>query len=207
MPGDTEVLELEDKLEEGNRLLGVDEQEELRYDRTPGLVEAEHAEHDEDLEVPAAAARTEFTEDPVRVYLREAGAARLLTREKEVVIAKRIERGQGRVLRVVSRSPLVWSDLLAAAEDLRGHRRSVRDLVQFDEEEITEKKLEKKTQQTLRVLDRIAEHHAVVQKLAAQLSRIPKSNTARRRVARSRFARQIVETSRLVRSLEFTSSE
>jgi RNA polymerase primary sigma factor len=201
------VLELEDKLEEGNRLLGVDEQEEMHYDREPGLVEAEHHEHDEDLEVPAAVARTEFTEDPVRVYLREAGAARLLTREKEVVIAKRIERGQGRVLKVVSRSPLVWNDLLSAAEELRSHRRSVRDLVQFDEEEITEKKLEKKTQQTLRVLDRIAEHRHEAQKLARQFSRVPKSNTARRRTARFRFARQVVETSRLVRSLEFTPSE
>jgi RNA polymerase primary sigma factor len=200
------VLELEDKLEEGNRLLGVEEQEDLHYNRESGLVEAENHE-DEELEAPIAAARTEFTEDPVRVYLREAGAARLLTREKEVAIAKRIERGQNQVLKVVSRAPLVWNELLAAAEDLREHRRSVRDLVQFDDEELTEKKLEKKTQQTLRQLDRIAEHRRAAQKLATRLARVPKSNTARRRAARYRLAHQVVETSVLVRSLEFTPAE
>ncbi len=201
------MLELEDKLEEGNRLLGVDEQEDLHYDREPGLVEADSVDAEDELEAPIAAARTEFTEDPVRVYLREAGAARLLTREKEVAIAKRIERGQLQVLRVVSRAPLVWNELLAAAEDLREHRRSVRDLVQFDEEELTEKKLEKKTQQTLRILERIAEHRQLVQQLASRLARVPKSSTSRRRVARYRLARQVVETSRLVRSLDFTPNE
>jgi len=43
--------------------------------------------------------------DPVRMYLREMGTVPLLTREGEVEIAKRIERGQLRVLKALSRSP------------------------------------------------------------------------------------------------------
>jgi len=201
------VLELEDKLEEGDRLLDVEEQEELRYGHAPELPEAESAEPDEELEVAAAAAKTEFTEDPVRVYLREAGAARLLTREKEVVIAKRIERGQRQVLQVVSRSPLVWNELVQVAEGLREHRRLIREVVQWDDDELNEKKLEKKTQQTLRLLDQIAEHRQAVTRSAMHLTRAGKANSARRRQARFRLGRQVVEISRLVRSLELTHSE
>lgn len=201
------MLELEDKLEEGNRLLDVEEQEDLRYGRAPELPDADGAEPDEELEIAAAAAKTEFTEDPVRVYLREAGAARLLTREKEVIIAKRIERGQRLVLKVVSRSPLVWNELLEMADGLREHRRSIRDVVQWDEDELNEKKLEKKTQQTLSVLEQIAEQRRVIKQSAARLARAKRSNLARRREARYRVARQVVEMSRLVRSLDLTHAE
>ncbi len=202
------MLELEDKLEPGTGLLGVEEQESLHhYDRESDLVEAENPEPDEDLEGPIAAARTEFTEDPVRVYLREAGAARLLTREKEVAIARRIERGQHQVFKVVSRSPLVWSELLAAAEDIKEHRRSVRDLVQFDEEELTEKKLERKTQQTLRVLEQVGKNSRQIHTLAARFARLPKSNAPQVLAARYRLARRTIHISKLVRSLDFTPAE
>ena len=201
------MLELEDKLEDGNRLLDVDEQDDLRYEQPPELTDAEGAEPDEELEMAAAAAKTEFTEDPVRVYLREAGAARLLTREKEVVIAKRIERGQRLVLKVISRSPLVWRELAAVAEDLRQNRRSIRDVVQWDEEELNEKKIEKKTLQTLRVLQEVAEQRHAVEQAAARLARTGKPNSLRRREARLQMARQVIAVSRLVRSLELTHSE
>jgi len=201
------VLELEDKLEAESRLLEVEEQEELRYEQSSELPETVGAEPDEELEVASAAAKTEFTEDPVRVYLREAGAARLLTREKEVVIAKRIECGQRQVLKVLSRSPLVWAELLVVAEALQGHRRAIRDVVQWDDDELNEKKLEKKTQQTLGVLGRIAEQQQAIGQAAAHLSREGKKNSARRREAQFQLARQVVEISRLVRSLELTHSE
>jgi RNA polymerase primary sigma factor len=199
------VLEIEEKLEEGSRLLGVDDQNHLPFQRARKL--PEHVEPAEELETPAAVARTEFTEDPVRVYLREAGAARLLTREKEVIIAKRIERGQQLVLKTVSRSPLVWKELLSVADDLREQRRSVRDFVHFDEEEITEKKIEKKTRETLKVLDQIAKERDKALRLWSRLARVPKRMAAKRLEARMRLGRQVVEIGKLVRSLDFTSAE
>ena len=48
----------------------------------------------------------EKTNDPVRMYLREMGTVPLLTREGEVAIAKRIERGQLLVLKTITRSPI-----------------------------------------------------------------------------------------------------
>ena len=79
------------------------------------------------------------------MYLREMGTVPLLTREGEVAIAKRIERGQLLVLKTISRSPIVLKELLAVGEDLRNGARSIKEIVQFDEEELTEEKIESKT--------------------------------------------------------------
>ena len=98
----------------------------------------------------------EKTNDPVRMYLREMGTVPLLTREGEVAIAKRIERGQLLVLKTITRSPIVVKELLTIAEDLRKGTRSIKEIVQFDDEELTEEKIENKTRQTLKVLDKIA---------------------------------------------------
>ena len=72
---------------------------------------------EEDIDLGAAA--LEKTNDPVRMYLREMGTVPLLTREGEVEIAKRIERGQNNVLKAISRSPIVIQELLTVAKDLR----------------------------------------------------------------------------------------
>ena len=48
-----------------------------------------------------------YTDDPVRVYLREMGAVPLLTREGEVDLARRMERGKFRMQKAISRSALV----------------------------------------------------------------------------------------------------
>ena len=66
------------------------------------------------------------SQDPVRIYLREMGSVPLLTREGEVVIAKRIEQGQLVVMKVVTRSPIVIKELIAVGDDLREGARSIK---------------------------------------------------------------------------------
>ncbi|HXY13675.1 MAG TPA: RNA polymerase sigma factor region1.1 domain-containing protein, partial [Terriglobales bacterium] len=63
------------------------------------------------------------SEDPVRIYLREMGSVALLTREGEVVIAKRMERGQLLVMKAITRSPIVIKELIAVGDDLRSGAR------------------------------------------------------------------------------------
>ena len=88
----------------------------------------------------------EKTNDPVRMYLREMGTVPLLTREGEVTIAKRIERGQLVVMKSITRSPIVIKELIAVGEDLRKGARSIKEIVLFDDEELTEEKIANKTQ-------------------------------------------------------------
>src|SRR5712671_7524893 len=101
----------------------------------------------------------EKTTDPVRIYLREMGAVPLLTREGEVDIAKRIERGHLQVLKALSRSPIVIRHVLTIGKDLRRGVRSIRDIVVFDEEEITEEILQNRVKDLTRRIDEVQKHY------------------------------------------------
>ncbi len=93
---------------------------------------------DEDVELDLSAGALEKTNDPVRLYLREMGVVPLLTREGEVSIAKRIERGQIKTQKAISRSPIAVNALLAIGDDLEAGNLSIRDIVTFsDQAELT----------------------------------------------------------------------
>src|SRR6476469_9983824 len=79
-----------------------------------------------------------YTDDPVRVYLREMGSVPLLTREGEVNLARKMERGKLRMQKAVSRSSIVQSSVLTFAEQIRKGLEDVDafvDLGQADAEE------------------------------------------------------------------------
>src|SRR5271163_2645569 len=129
----------------------------------------------EDGELDLTPGTLEKTNDPVRMYLREMGTVPLLTREGEVAIAKRIERGQLLVLKTITRAPLILKELLQVGEDLRNGSRSIKEIVQFDDEELTEEKIEAKTKETLKQIDKIAKLYLLAMKLAAKLDKMAKS--------------------------------
>jgi RNA polymerase primary sigma factor len=173
---------------------------------TPEAAEGKEGLPEEELDLTPGA--LEKTNDPVRMYLREMGTVPLLTREGEVAIAKRIERGQQLVLKVISRSPLVWKELLAVGEELREGRRSIKEVVQFDDEELTDERVEEKTRQTLRMIEKIERLYREVLQLVGRVERA-RHGQRKRALRRSqyRLARKRVELGRLVRSIEFNPAE
>ena len=132
----------------------------------------EEVEPGEDLGLDLAPGAVEQTDDPVRIYLREMGVVPLLTREGEVDIAKRIERGQRRVLKALSRSPIVIRQVLAMGEDLKRGVRSIKEIVVFDEEEITEKVLQNRVKDTTHRIDELQKHYKRASQLAVRLPTI-----------------------------------
>jgi RNA polymerase primary sigma factor len=160
-----------------------------------------------ELERDLSAGEAERTEDPVRLYLREMGSVPLLKREGEVVLAKRIERGHRLVLKTLSRSPLVIKELGRIAADLRQGVRSIREIVHFDHEDLTEGGIEKKARRILQTLDDIARLHATGLKQAAKLKGMPGSSKRESLRARRRLARTRIEISVLVRSIDFNPYE
>ena len=107
---------------------------------------------DEDIELDLSAGALEKTNDPVRLYLREMGVVPLLTREGEVSIAKRIERGQVKTQKAISRSPIAVNELIRIGENLEAGALNIRDIVTFsDQAELTgqEDKVEEYYQWTL----------------------------------------------------------
>ena len=57
-------------------------------------------------------ATVEKTNDPVRMYLREMGTVKLLDREGEVSIARRIENGEAKIYRALSTNRVVLEEIL-----------------------------------------------------------------------------------------------
>jgi RNA polymerase primary sigma factor len=146
--------------------------------------------------------------DPVRIYLREMGAVPLLTREGEVDIAKRIERGQLQVLKALSRSPIVIRQVLAIGNDLKRGVRSIRDVVVFDEEEVTDKILQKRVKDLTRGIDELQKHYKRAGQLAERLPTIPSQKKAYQyRRCRCRLSREIVQISLIIRKLGLTNCE
>jgi RNA polymerase primary sigma factor len=161
----------------------------------------------EESELDLTPGSLEKTNDPVRMYLREMGTVPLLTREGEVAIAKRIERGQLLVLKTISRSPLILKELLDVGEDLRRGSRSIKEIVVFDDEELTEEKIEAKTRETLRQIDKIGKLYLQSLKQEEKVEKTPRSN--KRGFLKVRFAlgRTRVEMSLMVREIEFNPFE
>jgi len=143
----------------------------------------------------------------MRIYLREMGTVPLLTREGEVAIAKRIERGQMLVLKTISRSPIVLKELLAIGEELRKDTRSIKEIVQFNDEELTDERIENKTKQTLKIIDKIKKLYRLALKRAAKLERTPKSKKRIYLRARMQLGRTRIKMSQLVRSIAFNTTE
>jgi RNA polymerase primary sigma factor len=161
----------------------------------------------EDGELDLTPGTLEKTNDPVRMYLREMGTVPLLTREGEVAIAKRIERGQLLVLKTITRAPLILKELLQVGEDVRNGSRSIKEIVQFDDEELTEEKIEQKTKETLKQIDKVAKLYLVAIKQAAKLDKIPRSKKRPYLRARYTLARTRVEMSNRFRELDFNPLE
>jgi RNA polymerase primary sigma factor len=175
----------------------------------PGDKEFE-AEEGEDVELDLTPGTLEKTNDPVRMYLREMGTVPLLTREGEVEIAKRIERGQMRVLKAISRSPIVIREIAALGEDLKRGVRNVKEVVIFDEEELTEEVVLARVKATVARTDAMVKHQKKIAQNEEKLAGITPGNKAKVKEARRLrwgIAREKVHVSRIVRELKYTAIE
>ena len=162
----------------------------------------------EDVELDLTPGALEKTNDPVRMYLREMGTVPLLTREGEVEIAKRIERGQLRVLKALSRSPIIIREIIAIGEDLERGVRSIKEVVIFDEEELTDEVLQNRLKEVTGRIQELGKHYKKAVQLAEKLKELSEKKRPRDyRRARWHLGREQVEISRLIRYLGFTNPE
>jgi RNA polymerase primary sigma factor len=183
-----EVIDAESAKYREDKLLDRPDADEVELDLTPGALDK--------------------TNDPVRMYLREMGTVPLLTREGEVEIAKRIERGKLTVIKSISRMPSVAKMIIQMGDQLRAGERTIRELVIFNDEEITDERIEARAREVLRQTDAVRKAWQNVEKCAEKLEKTPKGTTTRdkrkyRRV-RNAWLRERVVLSQLIRRIEFT---
>jgi len=197
-----------DDLEDLLTTIGTQGIDVLEGPKMPSLDREEAEELGEDVELDLTPGALEKTNDPVRMYLREMGTVPLLTREGEVEIAKRIERGQNRVLKALSRSPIVIRELLAMGEDLKKGVRSIKEVVTFDEEEITDEIVQARLNEFTGKIDDLAKAYKKAMQVQEKFTELSqKKNPKVYRRVRNQLARAVVGVSQAVRKLGFTNVE
>ena len=159
------------------------------------------AEESADEDIDLSPDQSRASDDPVRYYLREMASQPMLTREGEVTLARRIERGNRRISRTASRTNLVIDQIRAIGQMLRNNELSIRDVVDLsDQRELTEEGLEEIRERTLKLFQVISGSNTRLQKLYAEQ---PKSRKGHGRSIK--LARRRVELSRLILRIGLTN--
>lgn len=128
-----DIEDVLERLEGAN--ISVSDSDSALLEQAASLALDDNEELDEDdLDLDLSAGTLDKSNDPVRLYLREMGIVPLLTREGEVSIAQRIERGQIKTQKSISRSPIAVERLIKLGEDLVKGKASIRETVMFSEQ-------------------------------------------------------------------------
>jgi RNA polymerase primary sigma factor len=155
-----------------------------------------------DIELPAGVG--DKLNDPVRMYLREMGTVPLLTREGEVEIARRIERGQNTMLKSLSRAPLVVQQILVMGEEMSKDNVSARDIIQISDPILTDELVDQKRLEFIAGLEEISRFYRKMLQCRQKLQAIPRGMKPKQyRRQLWELGRLAVRTSRLVRAVRF----
>jgi RNA polymerase primary sigma factor len=153
-----------------------------------------------DLELPAGVG--EKVNDPVRMYLREMGAVPLLTRDGEVEIARRIERGQSLVLKSLSRAPLAILRLIELEKEMATGALSARDVLLVSDPIVTDELLEERRCDFSRLVEEISRNYKRILQSRQKLLAIPRGiKPKQHRRQLWEIGRLVVKTSRLMRTV------
>jgi len=146
------------------------------------------------------------TNDPVRMYLREMGSVPLLTREGEIELAKRIERGQAAVRKAISRSALVIREILAMPDLLVEDPSVIRDVLVMPDLVVADESLPERVEELLAIIAEIDKNYRKAQQFRQKLQAISRGMKPKmHRTLRWGLARTMVVISRLIRGIQFTS--
>jgi RNA polymerase primary sigma factor len=210
-PDDLEdVLE---RLEGANIPVAENDAALLERASTMALDEEEpEAADEEDLDLDLSAGALDKSNDPVRLYLREMGVVPLLTREGEVAIAKRIERGQIKTHKAIGRSPIAIERLLRLGEELEEGMVTIRETVAFSEQaeiSLEEDKAEEYMRWTLEGIGNIRQSYQSLLKTWAALKKEQVASKEKKRSKkllrlRRQTARQRLEIAHEIKNLNLT---
>jgi RNA polymerase primary sigma factor len=172
---DIDIIDADAEAGEDNEFAAVPEKRQRKGELVPPL------EH-------------ERTNDPVRMYLREMGTVPLLTREGEVTIAKRIEEGELKVLRALSRSRFGLGEILDIPERLKTHPKTVEEMFEISEEAVgakggnlpREELIKRKVAQAMKRVTKIKKIAADIETALARIERLKEGTKAHNEALKAR---------------------
>ncbi|HEY2842501.1 MAG TPA: sigma-70 family RNA polymerase sigma factor [Bryobacteraceae bacterium] len=159
----------------------------------------------EDSDEGATPAESIYTDDPVRVYLREMGTVSLLSRQGEVDLARRMERGRLRVRKVLSRCPAVQTLAMAAYEDVRRGDRNIDDLIESGVSDEAVKT--RKRSDAMRRFSKAAKLHRELLEVEEKLAAAPLRHVKVRGELSSRAVRARVRVAQAIREVPFSPAQ
>ncbi len=133
----------------------------------------------------AAAGIVDKTNDPVRMYLREMGTVKLLDREGEVEIAKRIEDGEQKVFQALAHHKRILEEILKISEAARKDSRAYQDLVdaamsddEDEQKEVDDIKPSSKVADTIKSFDSMVKIQKKIDNASGKLSQCKRARSA-----------------------------
>ncbi len=156
---------------------------------------------------PAPGEESIYTDDPVRVYLREMGSVPLLTRQGEVDLARRMERGKLRMQKALSRSPLVQQMVLSMYEAIRKGEIQLEYVADLGDPEGDEAAKEKARQEVMHQFSRVIQLNRRMQTMEQKLQATPQRQVHVRARLASKLVRLKVKFSQAIRAIPFYPSE
>ncbi len=135
------------------------------------------------------------TSDPVKLYLKDMGNITLLTKEGEIALAKRIEKGKKTILKAISKSHLILNEIRYLERNIRENPELIHHLFEPGDFDTDKDKLEKKKGDILNIISKVND-------LGKRLEQVPrtKSNLFRR-------GRLVIEIKNLIESLDLLPSQ
>jgi len=170
----------------------------IGVDEDPESLETDSQEHQDHVEGSAS-------DDPVRVYLRKMGSVRLLSRQGEIDLARQMERGNLRMRKALSRSPLVWRCVLALYEDIRNGSVRIEDFVDIGGADDSAR--EAARAQAIRRFTTVARLHESILKLKQRIDSTPERYVKVHLRLNSELSRLWVECSSEIRSIPFSPAQ
>ena len=175
----------------------------LTFDEDSNFFHPEEVPEDEFQQSPVQE-ESIYTDDPVRVYLREMGAVPLLTREGEVDLARRMERGKLRMQKAISRSALIQNMVLEWSEQLKTGETEIDDYVDLGEvEEGTAADNKRRNELKSTFVNFTTAHKKYLQTID-KMGQVPPANKKLRKKWNGKILRSRVEISRALRGIPFT---
>jgi len=162
---------------------------------------------EEEIDLDLTTGILDKTNDPVRLYLREMAVVPLLTRDGEVSIARRIERGRTRIHKAISRAPVCIEEMIEIGERLKNGELHIKEIVTFNEQEpITDERIEEYLTTAINDIGELKKDYQrmlkMEEKLQEEHKKSPKLPRLRRQLARLR-----IEVSRRARHLDLLGQQ
>jgi RNA polymerase primary sigma factor len=176
----------------------------LPFDDDTGFFHPEEVHDGDEFHAHQQVEESIYTDDPVRVYLREMGAVPLLTRQGEVSLARKMEQGKQRMLKAISRSPAVQRLVAEQAELIRSGAELLETFVEIGGEmETADPGAEDRREEVRRLYFDVLALERKHRQLAEKFNSLAPANKRLRRRWGWRLGRCRIEISRTVRAIPF----